>query len=63
MGGVVVEVLAQVGQTVAAGDRLVVLEAMKMKTPITAIRAGQVSQVLVVAGAVVEAGQVLVTIV
>lgn len=62
MGGVVVEVLAQVGQTVAAGDRLVILEAMKMKTPITAIRAGQVSQVLVVAGAVVEAGQVLVTI-
>lgn len=62
MGGVVVEVLAKVGQTVAAGDRLVILEAMKMKTPITATRAGQVTRVLVAAGDAVEAGQPLVTI-
>jgi biotin carboxyl carrier protein len=36
MGGVVVEVTVKVGQTVAAGDRLLVLEAMKMKTPVIA---------------------------
>jgi 3-methylcrotonyl-CoA carboxylase alpha subunit len=57
-----VEVLAKVGQTVAAGDRLAVLEAMKMKTPIMATRTGQVSRVLVAAGDAVEAGQVLVSI-
>ena len=62
MGGVVVEVLVKVGQTVAAGDRLMILEAMKMKTPITAPRAGQVTRVLVAAGESVEAGQPLVTI-
>ncbi len=62
MGGVVVEVLVSVGQTVAAGDRLLVLEAMKMKTPVVATRAGQATRVLVTSGAPVEAGQVLVTI-
>jgi biotin carboxyl carrier protein len=39
MGGVVVEVNVKVGQTVAVGDRLLVLEAMKMKTPVMASRA------------------------
>ena len=62
MGGVVVEVKAKVGQTVAVGDQLVILEAMKMKTPITATRAGQVTQVHVAAGDAVEAGQALVTV-
>lgn len=62
MGGVVVEVHVSVGQSVAAGDRLLVLEAMKMKTPVVATRAGQVTRVLVAAHAPVEAGQVLVTI-
>lgn len=63
MGGVVVEVDAKVGQTVAAGDRLLVLEAMKMKTPIIATRGGQVTRVLVAPGDAVEGGQALVTIV
>ncbi len=62
MGGVVVEVLVKVGQTVAAGDRLLVLEAMKMKTPITATSAGQVTRVLVAPGDAVEGGQPLLTI-
>ena len=62
MGGVVVEVDVTVGQTVAAGDRLLVLEAMKMKTPVTASRAGQVTRVLVKPGDAVEGGQPLVTI-
>ena len=62
MGGVVVEVDVKVGQTVAVGDRLLVLEAMKMKTPVMASRAGQVTRVLVAPGDPVEGGQALVTI-
>lgn len=62
MGGVVVEVDVKVGQTVAAGDRLLVLEAMKMKTPVMASRAGQVTRVLVAPGDAVEGGQPLLTI-
>jgi biotin carboxyl carrier protein len=62
MGGVVVEVNVSVGQTVAAGDRLLVLEAMKMKSPVTATRAGQVTRVLVAPRDAVEGGQALVTI-
>ena len=62
MGGVVVEVLVKVGQTVAAGDRVLVLEAMKMKTPVIATSGGQVTRVLVAPGDPVEGGQALVTI-
>jgi len=62
MGGVVVEVDVKVGQTVTVGDRLLVLEAMKMKTPVMATRAGQVTRVLVAPGDAVEGGQPLVTI-
>jgi len=62
MGGVVVEVDVKVGQTVAVGDRLLVLEAMKMKTPVVASRAGHVTRVLVSPGDPVEGGQALVTI-
>lgn len=54
MGGVIVEVDAKVGQTVAAGDRLLVLEAMKMKTPIVANKGGQITRVLVSPGDAVE---------
>ncbi|MBL8399324.1 MAG: acetyl-CoA carboxylase biotin carboxyl carrier protein subunit [Candidatus Accumulibacter sp.] len=62
MGGVVVEVDVKVGQAVAAGDRLLVIEAMKMKTPIIATRGGQVTRVLVAPGDAVEGGQPLVTV-
>ncbi len=62
MGGVVVEVDVKVGQTVAAGDRLLVMEAMKMKTHLMASRAGQVTRVLVAAGDAVEGGQPLITL-
>ncbi len=62
MGGVVVEVHVNVGQSVVAGDRLLVIEAMKMKSPVVATRAGQVTRVLVAPRDAVEGGQVLVTI-
>jgi biotin carboxyl carrier protein len=62
MGGVVVEVAVKVGQTVAVGDKLAVLEAMKMKSPVISTRAGQVTRVLVAPGDPVEGGQPLLTI-
>ena len=62
MGGVIIQVEVKVGQNVAVGDSLLVLEAMKMKNHLLASRAGTVSRVLVVEGDVVEGGQPLLTI-
>lgn len=62
MGGVVVDIHVGVGQSVAPGDRLLVLEAMKMKSPVIASRGGRVTRVLVSPKDAVEGGQVLVTI-
>ena len=60
MPGVVVSVAVGAGDTVAAGQPLVVLEAMKMQNPVRAPRGGRVGRVLVEAGAQVEAGAALV---
>jgi glutaconyl-CoA/methylmalonyl-CoA decarboxylase subunit gamma len=62
MGGVIVQVNVKVGQTVAVGDSLLVLEAMKMKNHLLASRAGTVTRVLVAAGDSVEGGQPVLTI-
>ncbi len=62
LGGVVQAVLVNVGQDVTQGDKVVVIEAMKMKTPMVAHRAGKVVAIAVKAGDSVEAGQVLVTL-
>ena len=60
MPGKVVSVMAEAGQAVSAGDRLAVLEAMKMEHTLTAARDGVVAEVLVQAGAQVEAGAPLI---
>ena len=62
MGGVVVQVDVKVGQTVAVGDKLLVLEAMKMKNHLLASRAGKVTRIMVAAGDPVEGGQPVLTI-
>ena len=62
MGGVVVQVDVKVGQTVAVGDKLLVLEAMKMKSHLLASRAGKVTRIMVAAGDPVEGGQPVMTI-
>ena len=60
MAGVVVRVSAQVGQQIQANDVLLVLEAMKMETVVTAPRGGKVSKVNAKAGDSVQGGQILV---
>ena len=60
MPGLVKAVLARPGQAVAEGDRLAVLEAMKMEHSLLAARDGIVAEVLVADGAQVEAGAALV---
>ena len=62
LAGTVARVLVEEGQSIEAGDVVVVLEAMKMETEITAPQAGTVSAVLVSAGTAVTAGQVLLEI-
>jgi biotin carboxyl carrier protein len=53
---VVSQVLVQVGDTVAAGDKLILLESMKMIMPIQAPYAGQVRAVHCAAGDAVQPG-------
>jgi biotin carboxyl carrier protein len=60
--GMVVRVLVTSGQTVAEGDALVILEAMKMENELRAPRAGVVGDVRVEAGSQVNMGQVLLTL-
>lgn len=58
--GTVAKVSAQPGQTIQVNDVLLVLEAMKMETVITAPIAGKVAKINVNVGDAVQAGQVLV---
>jgi methylmalonyl-CoA carboxyltransferase 1.3S subunit len=60
INGIVVKVAAQEGQQIQTGDTLLILEAMKMETAITAPNGGRVVKVRVGAGDGVTAGQILV---
>ena len=62
MPGLVKAVFVTAGQAVAAGDRLAVLEAMKMEHVLTAARDGVVAEVLVGPGTQVEAGAALIAL-
>jgi propionyl-CoA carboxylase alpha chain len=62
MPGSVVRILVGVGDVVAKGQPLVVLEAMKMEHTVSAPAAGAVTGVQVSAGQQVEAGTVLVVV-
>ena len=62
MPGLVVKVLVEPGQTVTAGQSLVVLEAMKMENELKAPSTALVETVSVRAGQAVEKGQALVTL-
>jgi methylmalonyl-CoA carboxyltransferase small subunit len=60
VSGIVASVTAQAGQSLQAGDVLLVLEAMKMETQVTAQVAGKVAAIKVKAGESVQSGQILV---
>ena len=60
MPGLVREIMATVGQVVRKGDRLAVLEAMKMEHAMLAERDGTVAEVLAAAGDQVAAGAALI---
>ena len=62
MPGKIVEVKVSVGQSVKAGDTLLILEAMKMQNEIPAVSDGTVSAISVSAGQSVKAGDPLVTV-
>ena len=62
LAGVVVSSEVSVGQPVKEGDKLMTLEAMKMKTAVIAHHSGQVKNIAVKVGDAVDAGQVLLTI-
>ena len=62
MPGRVVRVLAQAGDTIAAHQGVIVIEAMKMQNELKAPKAGRVVRVHVEAGVTVQAGDVLAVI-
>jgi acetyl-CoA/propionyl-CoA carboxylase, biotin carboxylase, biotin carboxyl carrier protein len=59
MQSTVVKVAVSVGDTVAEGDLVIVLEAMKMEQPMNAHKAGTVKSISAVVGETVPAGTVL----
>jgi len=60
VSGIVVRVAAQAGQSLQAGDVLLVLEAMKMETSITSPVACKVAAIKAAVGDSVQSGQVVV---
>jgi len=62
MQGTIVKVAVEEGQVVAAGELVVVLEAMKMEQPLTAHKAGTVTNLAAEVGSTVPSGTVLLEI-
>nr|WP_192754831.1 biotin/lipoyl-binding carrier protein [Actinopolymorpha pittospori] len=58
----VFEIAVQSGDTVQAGQMLLVLESMKMEIPVLAENAGRVREVTVKPGEVVQEGDLLVVL-
>jgi acetyl-CoA/propionyl-CoA/long-chain acyl-CoA carboxylase, biotin carboxylase, biotin carboxyl carrier protein len=62
MQGRILQVLVEEGQRIAAGDTVVILEAMKMENHVTATIDGTVTKLAVSKGEVVETGQAIAVI-
>jgi biotin carboxyl carrier protein len=62
MPGLIIDVLVNIGQTVEKGEKIVVLESMKMENELRSPRDGTVTHITIDPGASVEKGQALVTI-
>jgi biotin carboxyl carrier protein len=53
------KVLVEPGTTIRAGERVAILESMKMEIPVDSTSAGVVTRVLVRPGGLVQAGQIV----
>jgi len=62
MPGTILDVKVSVGDSVNAGDTLVILEAMKMENEIAATKSGVVKSIEVQKGSAVQTGQALVVV-
>ena len=62
MAGTIFELIAAAGDSVSAGDEVVILESMKMEIPVEAPVAGTVGEVKVAQGDQVQEDDVLMTI-
>ena len=62
MGGKVLEVKVNVGDTVNDGDEVIILEAMKMELPVVAEASGTVKEVKCKKGDAVEADSVMIVL-
>ena len=60
--GRLIKLLVKAGDAVAAGQTMVVLEAMKMENELAAPRAGKIAEVRCAEGTAVEAGQDLIVV-
>jgi biotin carboxyl carrier protein len=63
MSGKIVRMLVKQGQTIQAGQGVVVVEAMKMQNEVKSRKTGTVERVMVVEGKTVNAGEVLAVVV
>jgi len=54
--GVVFQITSKVGDSLAAGDPVIVLESMQMEIPVEAPRAGRVKEIKVAEGQTVQEG-------
>ena len=59
MGGKILEVKVNVGDTINEGDEVIIIEAMKMELPITSTASGTVKEVKCKQGDTMEADAVL----
>jgi biotin carboxyl carrier protein len=60
--GAIIEIVVKEGEQVAAGQKLLVMEAMKMENVITANSSGTISKIMVAVGDSVRQGQLLVKV-
>ncbi|MCL4767002.1 MAG: biotin/lipoyl-binding carrier protein [Hyphomicrobiaceae bacterium] len=57
--GAVWKITTQVGQSIAAGEPLMILESMKMEIPVVSEDGGTVREILVKEGDAVQEGQIV----
>ena len=57
--GAVSKIVTSVGQTLAAGDTIMIIESMKMEIPVIAEEGGTIKEILVDEGRNVAEGQVV----